>query len=82
MLLAGALALDEEGRREFETAASRGPLPRQGATVSVAPWPDFTKVKLPLSLTSFVGRETKLEEIAALVRGHRLETTRQRQPAR
>lgn len=74
MLLAGALALDEEDRTEFEAAASRGPLPRHRASVSAGPWTDFTNVKLPLSLTSFVGRETELGEIAALVREHRLVT--------
>ena len=76
-LLAGALALDYEQRREFEAAAARGVLLRDGgkaSSVLVGPWPDTSSSNLPLSLASFVGRERELEEIAALVRDHRLVT--------
>ena len=61
-LLVGALELDDERREEFETAAQRQG--RTSAGVST----------LPLALTSFVGRETELDELALLVRDHRLIT--------
>ena len=73
-LLAGALALDDEQRREFETAAMRTGLPRRGASVSVGPWPDNRVAYLPLAPASFVGRETDIKEIAGLVREHRMVT--------
>lgn len=72
-LLAGALALSGEQRLEFEAAAVRPSTPRAGFT-TVGPWPDTRAVDLPLSLGSFVGRETELHEIAALVCEHRLIT--------
>ena len=62
-LLADALALRAEQRREFEAAAHSG-LPRSGSGTS----------NLPLALTTFVGREAELDEVAALVRGYRLVT--------
>jgi predicted ATPase/DNA-binding XRE family transcriptional regulator len=75
-LLADALALDEGQREEFETAAARSGPPRRmgGASVTVGPWSNATIAKLPLALTSFVGRESELAEIAALVRDHRMVT--------
>lgn len=68
-LLAGALALDHRQRQEFEAAASR-----PAARITVGPWADLAAASLPLSLTSFIGRETVLGEIAALVRERRLVT--------
>ena len=61
-LLVSALELDDERREEFETAAQRQG--RTSAGVST----------LPLALTSFVGREAELDELALLVRDHRLIT--------
>lgn len=62
-LLASALALRGEQRREFETAARSG-VPRH----------DAESATLPLALTSFVGRDAELDEIGTLVREHRLVT--------
>ncbi|MFY9663061.1 MAG: hypothetical protein WAL67_01925 [Candidatus Cybelea sp.] len=75
-LLAGALALSDEHRREFEAAAARWVLLRseRRASVTVGPWPSIAASTLPVALTSFIGRETELDEIAALVRDHRLVT--------
>ena len=75
-LLAGALALDEGKREEFEAAAARSGSPRRlgGASVTVGPWTDTTNSNLPLALKSFVGRETELDEIVALAHDHRLVT--------
>jgi predicted ATPase len=72
-LLAGALALNGEQRRELEAAAARaGPRGARGAK-SLASAPE-TAAGLPLSLTSFVGRGAELEEVVSLVREHRLVT--------
>ncbi|MGA8534116.1 MAG: helix-turn-helix domain-containing protein [Candidatus Tumulicola sp.] len=73
-LLAGALALDDEQRGEFEATAKRSGLVRRGTTVSVGPWTDTARATLPLALTSFVGREAELGEIATLVHNHRMIT--------
>jgi predicted ATPase/transcriptional regulator with XRE-family HTH domain len=74
-LLVGALALDDEQRRSFEQAAARTGLIRRGATTAgTPPWPSSPASILPFALTSFVGRETELQEITALVREHRLVT--------
>ena len=75
-LLAGALALDGEQREEFEAAAVRSGLSRHlgGASVTVGPWTDGGIASLPLALTSFVGRDRELVEIAALVHDHRMVT--------
>ncbi len=75
-LLSGALALNDEQGRAFELAAARSELlPRQGATsVAIGPWLSVGSSILPLALTSFVGREVELAEIASLVREHRLVT--------
>jgi non-specific serine/threonine protein kinase len=74
-LLADALALDAEERAAFETAAVRQSAPRAGKPAAVAgPWPASRVTMLPLSLTSFVGREAEVDELATLVRAHRLVT--------
>jgi hypothetical protein len=73
-LLAGALTLNDEQRREFESSAARSVLLGRGAAVTVGPWGDGATVNLPLPLTSFVGRDAELEEIAAVVREHRIVT--------
>ena len=75
-LLASALALSDEQRRELETAAARWVLLRDGgkASVAVGPWPDTLSSNLPLSLATFVGSERELDEIATLVCDHRLVT--------
>ncbi|MBV8531568.1 MAG: helix-turn-helix domain-containing protein, partial [Candidatus Eremiobacteraeota bacterium] len=70
-LLAGALALKGEQRREFEAAAhSVG----RHTSVTVASWPAAGAGNLPIALTSFIGRERERADIAALVREHRLVT--------
>ena len=72
-LLSGALALNDEQRRELEAAAARaGPRGARG-TKSLAS-AETAASGLPLSLTSFVGRDVELEEVVALVREHRLVT--------
>jgi predicted ATPase len=75
-LLAGALALSGDQRRAFEAAAVRPALPRRqgGASVTVGPWPQAATSILPIALTSFVGRESELEEIQGLLREHRMVT--------
>lgn len=74
-LLAAALALDEEQSRAFEAAATRTGVVRRGrSSVTAAPWPSGGTSNLPLALTTFVGREAELEEIATLIRAHRLVT--------
>jgi non-specific serine/threonine protein kinase len=73
-LLAGALALDPEQRREFEAAAARSVLLGRGASVTVGPWPGAAIASLPFALTSFVGRERELDDVATLVRAHRMVT--------
>ena len=73
-LLAGALALNGEQRREFEAAATRVGVVRRGTSVAVGPWPNTRIAGLPLALKSFVGRECELEEIGRMVREHRMVT--------
>jgi predicted ATPase/transcriptional regulator with XRE-family HTH domain len=73
-LLARALALDVEQRREFEAAAAAPSVPRRRGCVTVGPWPEAGVASLPFALTSFVGRKTELGDIARLVRRHRLVT--------
>ena len=75
-LLAGALALSDEQRRVFESAATRPASPRRRGegSVTVGPWADSSSAELPLRLTRFVGREVELGEIAALMREHRMVT--------
>ncbi|MFY9663421.1 MAG: tetratricopeptide repeat protein [Candidatus Cybelea sp.] len=72
-LLVGALALNEEQREGFVAAAARSMAPR-GASVTVGPWADTGIANLPLALTSFVGRDAELDEIARLMRDHRMVT--------
>ena len=71
-LLAAALALDEYQRQAFEAAATR----RVGhrGFVTVGPWQEGAMSRLPVALTSFVGREAELREIAPLIHQHRLVT--------
>lgn len=71
--MAGALALDEQERGEFEAAARSGPRSLGGSAITIGPWVDATS-NLPLALTSFVGRDEELAEIATLAREHRLVT--------
>lgn len=80
-LLVKALGLNESQRDEFEAAGRGRRGPRDGRSpVTVGPWaslelrPENRAQTLPLSLTSFVGREREVEEIAALSRDHRLVT--------
>jgi predicted ATPase/transcriptional regulator with XRE-family HTH domain len=75
-LLAGALALNPEQRRTFEQAARQTSFRRGrgGDRVTVGPWPSPGSAHLPLALTRFVGRQSEREEIAALLRDHRLVT--------
>ena len=74
-LLSQALALDSEERSTFEAAAARQGVPRSGkASTTAGPWPTSPSTMLPHALTSFVGRETEVVEIGALVREHRLVT--------
>jgi predicted ATPase/transcriptional regulator with XRE-family HTH domain len=73
-LLVGALALNDEQRGEFEATAARSVLLGRAATVTVGPWAEGATANLPLALTSFVGRQIELGEIATLVHGHRMVT--------
>jgi predicted ATPase/Flp pilus assembly protein TadD/DNA-binding XRE family transcriptional regulator len=66
-LLARALELDPERRRAFEVAAHAGSSRMHGTAAS-------GPTNLPVALTSFVGRDVELTEIAELVRSHRLVT--------
>jgi predicted ATPase/DNA-binding XRE family transcriptional regulator len=72
-LLARALALDEGQRREFAAAASAALVRREGS-VTVGPWSEIGSPRLPVSLTTFVGREAELEAIRSFVREHRMVT--------
>lgn len=75
-LLADALGLSEEQRDDLAAAAARSALPRRlgGGALVATPPATGASANLPLALTSFVGREVELGEIAALVREHRLVT--------
>jgi predicted ATPase/DNA-binding XRE family transcriptional regulator len=75
-LLAHALNLSEEQRQALVAAAARTQLPRHGggASLTIGPWAAAAASRLPLALTSFVGREAELDEIATLVRSHRMVT--------
>jgi predicted ATPase/transcriptional regulator with XRE-family HTH domain len=73
-LLTGALSLTQEQRDEFEAAAARSSLPRRRSPVTVDPWADTAPSNLPVALTSFIGRETEVDEIATLARDHRMVT--------
>lgn len=65
-LLASALGLTEQQRRDFAASAQGR---RSAGPAAAARGPT-----LPVALTSFVGRHSELEEIAALARAHRLVT--------
>jgi predicted ATPase/DNA-binding XRE family transcriptional regulator len=70
-LLAEALSLSPEDRTQLEAAAARRPEPRRrGASVGQEP----RRHNLPAELTSFIGREANIAEIASLLREHRLVT--------
>ncbi|HEY2476599.1 MAG TPA: helix-turn-helix domain-containing protein [Candidatus Cybelea sp.] len=74
-LLAGALALSGTQRQAFEAAAARRVKPRRReGSVTVGPWPDGSASVLPFALASFVGRETEVDEIGALLGARRLVT--------
>ena len=75
-LLASALTLDSEQRQAFEAAAFRptSPRDRRRTSVTVGPWPSTQNENLPLSLSEFIGRNTELYEIGALVAEHRFVT--------
>ena len=75
-LLMRALALNDEQRGEFEAVAtpSRAPRGRDGAAAAAGTWSGIGISNLPLSLTSFVGREIELGEVARLASEHRLVT--------
>jgi transcriptional regulator with XRE-family HTH domain len=73
-LIVEALDLTASERDALETAAN--PVGSRGArgTVTAGPWPAARSSNLPLSLTSFIGRDAEVAEIAALLREHRLVT--------
>jgi predicted ATPase/transcriptional regulator with XRE-family HTH domain len=75
-LLAEALKLDHEQRREFEAAAARSEVPRRiGAGWAISGPLTATAISnLPIALTSFVGREHDVVQVKNLVNRHRLLT--------
>jgi len=75
-LLVSALALNDEQRVEFEAAAAPLRTLRRGdgAAVATGSWSGTGVSNLPLCLTSFVGRDVEIGEVARLVREHRLVT--------
>jgi len=74
-LLIAALNLSAEERESLVATAARQSAPRPDkASVTAGPWPAAPSSNLPLSLTSFVGRESETVELAALLREHRLVT--------
>jgi transcriptional regulator with XRE-family HTH domain len=82
-LLVAALALTGERRRTFEAVAAEANAARAGVPRSSARFralrgtddTDSSRINnLPASFSSFMGRETELREIAALVNGYRLVT--------
>jgi predicted ATPase/DNA-binding XRE family transcriptional regulator len=75
-LLAGALALGGEERREFEAAAARRLLlgRKEPASVAVGPWRLLEAPLLPLSQTTFIGRKAEIAEITGLIHSHRFVT--------
>jgi predicted ATPase/DNA-binding XRE family transcriptional regulator len=72
-LLAQALGLTPDQRAAFEAAAHRPSHPRSRQE-RIPAEPDARRNELPVSLTSFVGRDAECAQIAALVREHRLVT--------
>ncbi len=73
-LLVRALKLNHDDLLAFEAAAARRGYRPRGNSVPVGPWPKATTSALPQAPTSFIGRAVELEEIARLVREHRLVT--------
>jgi predicted ATPase/DNA-binding XRE family transcriptional regulator len=78
-LLAEALGLGPEERAQLESAAARPQRPKPAAADAAsiaAPVPEAAAQpnNLPLALTNFVGRETELAELEALLAGSRLVT--------
>ena len=75
-LLASALALDDEQRRELEAAAARWVLLRDGggAPVTVGSLGWRSSIKPAALAGQFCGARSGLGEIAALLREHRLVT--------
>jgi predicted ATPase/transcriptional regulator with XRE-family HTH domain len=74
-LLAGALALDETQREEFQSVAhSTSPRRPNGTPITVGPWSKPPIGNLPLPLSEFIGREREVGELSALVRSQRLVT--------
>lgn len=73
-LLADALGLDAELRRQFEMAARSGAQRRPPGAANGEPPDDEEPGRLPIPLISFFGRERELGEVLHLVRDHRLVT--------
>lgn len=72
--LSGALALNADDQRAFNAAAAKPAMPRRRrSAAATAPW-STAPPGLPVALTSFVGRDSELDEIAALLAEHRLVT--------
>jgi predicted ATPase len=69
-LLAEALALNADEQAELESAVRRHRVRSRPAP----PSPAFAGARLPVYLTSFVGRETELAELVDVVRERRLVT--------
>lgn len=67
-LLATALVLEDEQRREFEESARSGTPRRLLRSSSADPWRDSKTSNLPRSLTSFVGRERDVFKVKELLR--------------
>lgn len=70
-LLATALKLDALERAELEDAARSA---RSAGSVITGPWARAVARPLPLSLSSFIGRQSEIADIASVVRIHRLVT--------
>jgi predicted ATPase/transcriptional regulator with XRE-family HTH domain len=74
-LLSGALALDDKQRHDFEIAArTAGTRRPREASVTVGPWPQTGTPTLPLTLTTYIGRENDMTAIAKLLSEWRLVT--------
>jgi len=73
-LLAGALELTADQRREFVAAAARSGTVRGGGSLTVGPWPGMDALTLPMRLTSFIGRDAELEDLRALINEQRMVT--------
>ena len=74
-LLAGALMLSDDQRKEIEAAARAGAPRRIGGNLSLIGRPrDSIASNLPQSLTSFVGRDNDVAEVKDLLGRYRLLT--------